>query len=241
METLTDAAIATLLLTKMIEKLEEMAGKKLPDLGEALWEQVENLRQKLWHNEPEIARAIELITYQPDLVKQQSQDCGLEVLAGKIELAASSDLDLTQIIAALAAFIRQLFDFDGNKPEEPPIDFNNYKKPEEPPIKNTVRLVLQPEEPLVENQQPEEPLIENTWLSSLILAWSQPKESLIENLPPKESPIEHTVQADRSFLQDPRVIVTNESIQPYQETADDDPVQVSKSYQKIAKTQHLGC
>ena len=33
METLTAATIATMLLTKMIEKVGEMAGEKLPELG----------------------------------------------------------------------------------------------------------------------------------------------------------------------------------------------------------------
>ena len=144
METLTAATIATLLLTKMIEKLGEMAGEKLPDLGEAVWEQVENLKQKLWHNDPDTARAIELVTYQPDLLDRQPQDYGLEVLAGKIELAAAADPELAQMIEALAAFVRKLFDgkFDGKFDGEG----KEYgKKPLEPPLKNTVRLVATPQ------------------------------------------------------------------------------------------------
>ncbi len=102
METITAATIATLLLTKTIEKLGEQVGEKLPELGEAVWERVGNLKQKLWHNDPDTAKAIERVTYQPYLVEQQPQDYGLEVLAGKIELAAK-DPEMAQIIEALAA------------------------------------------------------------------------------------------------------------------------------------------
>jgi hypothetical protein len=102
METLTAATIATLLLTKTIEKLGEKVGEKLPELGEAVWKRVGNLKQKLQHNAPDTARAIERVTYQPYLVEQQPQDYGLEVLAGKIELAAK-DPEVAQIIEALAA------------------------------------------------------------------------------------------------------------------------------------------
>lgn len=105
METLTAATIATLLLTKMTEKLGEKVGEKLPEFGAKVWEQVGNLKQKLWHNDPDTARAIELVTYQPELVQQQPQDYGIEVLVEKMELAAK-DPDLTQIIEALAAEVR---------------------------------------------------------------------------------------------------------------------------------------
>ena len=105
METITAATIATALLTKMVEKLGEMAGQKLPDLGAKVWEQVGNLKEKLWHNDPDTARAIELVTYQPELAQQQPQDYALEVLAGKIELAAKDPV-LAQIIEALAAEVR---------------------------------------------------------------------------------------------------------------------------------------
>jgi hypothetical protein len=105
METITAAMIATALLTKMVEKLGEKVGDKLPDLGAKVWEQVGNLKEKLWHNDPDTARAIELVTYQPELTQQQPQDYALEVLAGKIELAAKDPV-LAQIIEALAAEVR---------------------------------------------------------------------------------------------------------------------------------------
>lgn len=105
METLTAATIATVLLTKMVEKLGEMAGEKLPDLGEAVWKQVENLRQKLRHNDKETAKVIELVTVWPELVEQQPEDYGLAVLTEKMELAAK-DPEVAEIIEALAAEVR---------------------------------------------------------------------------------------------------------------------------------------
>lgn len=105
METLTAATIATVLLTKMVEKLGEKAGEKLPELGEAVWKQVENLRQKLRHNDKETAKAIELVTVWPELVEQEPEDYGLAVLAEKMELAAK-DPEVAQIIEALAVEVR---------------------------------------------------------------------------------------------------------------------------------------
>jgi hypothetical protein len=105
METLTAATIATVLLTKMVEKLGEKAGEKLPDLGAKVWEQVENLRKKLRHNDKETAKAIELVTVWPELVEQQPEDYGLIVLTEKMELAAK-DPEVAQIIEALAAEVR---------------------------------------------------------------------------------------------------------------------------------------
>jgi hypothetical protein len=105
METLTAATIATVLLTKMVEKLGEMAGEKLPDLGEAVWKQVENLRQKLRHNDKETAKAIDLVTVWPELVEQEPEDYGLAVLTEKMELAAKNT-EIAEIIEALAAEVR---------------------------------------------------------------------------------------------------------------------------------------
>lgn len=105
METITAATIATLLLTRMTEKLGEKVGEKLPDLGEAVWKQVGNLKQKLRHNDKETAEAIERVTVWPELVEQQPEDYGLAVLTEKMELAAK-DPDLAQIIETLAAEVR---------------------------------------------------------------------------------------------------------------------------------------
>lgn len=105
METLTAATIATLLLTKMLEKLGEMAGEKLPHLGAKALEQMGKLKQALWRNAPDTASAIERVTNLPEFVEQQPEDYGLAVLTEKMELAAK-DPEVAQIIEALAAEVR---------------------------------------------------------------------------------------------------------------------------------------
>lgn len=105
METLTAAMIATALLTKMVEKLGEKVGEKLPDLGAKVWKQVGNLKEKLWHNDPDTARAIERVNNRPELVEQEPQNYGLAVLTEKMELAAK-DTEVAEIIEALAAEVR---------------------------------------------------------------------------------------------------------------------------------------
>jgi hypothetical protein len=105
METLTATTIATVLLTKMIEKVGEMAGEKLPELGAKALEQMGKLKQALWRNAPDTASAIERVTNLPELVEQQPEDYGLAVLTEKMELAAK-DPEVAQIIEALAAEVR---------------------------------------------------------------------------------------------------------------------------------------
>jgi len=105
METLTAATIATLLLTKMLEKLGEMAGEKLPDLGEAVWKQVGKLKELLWRNAPTVAGDIERVINVPEIVEQDPQNYGLPVLIGKMDLAAK-DNEIAKIIEALATEVR---------------------------------------------------------------------------------------------------------------------------------------
>jgi hypothetical protein len=105
METLTAAAIVTLLLTKMIEKVGEQVGEKLPELGAKALEQMGNLKKMLWRKAPDTAGAIERVTNLPELVEQQPQDYSLEVLTEKMELAAK-DPEVAEIIELLAAEIR---------------------------------------------------------------------------------------------------------------------------------------
>lgn len=106
METLTGAAIATLLLTKMIEKVGEKVGEKLPELGSKALEQMGKLKQVLWRKAPDTASAIERVTYQPELVEQQPEDYGLEVLTEKMESAAKADPEVAEVVEALATEVR---------------------------------------------------------------------------------------------------------------------------------------
>ncbi|NMG08925.1 hypothetical protein [Brasilonema sp. UFV-L1] len=103
METLTATAIATLLLTKMIEKVGEKMGEKLPELGNKALEQMGKLKQALWRKAPETASTIERVTYQPELVEQQPEEFGIEVLTAKLESVANADSEVAEVVEALAA------------------------------------------------------------------------------------------------------------------------------------------
>ena len=105
METLTAATIATVLLTKMIEKVGEMVGEKLPELGAKALGQMGKLKQALWRNAPDTASAIERVNNLPELVEQEPQDYGLAALTEKMELAAKHT-EVAEIIEALAAEVR---------------------------------------------------------------------------------------------------------------------------------------
>ncbi|MEO0967301.1 MAG: hypothetical protein AAFX80_02920 [Cyanobacteria bacterium J06639_18] len=102
METLTAATVATLLLTKMIEKVGEQMGEKLPEIGSKAFKQMGKLKQLLWRKAPETASAIERVTYQPELVEQQPEEFGIEALTVKMELA-KQDVEIAEVIDALAA------------------------------------------------------------------------------------------------------------------------------------------
>ena len=105
--TLTAAAIVTLFLTKMIEKFGEKVGEKLPDLGsKALEQHMAKLTQILQRKAPETAIAIERITNHPELVEQQPEDYGLEVLTQKMEVAAKADPEVAEAVEALATEVR---------------------------------------------------------------------------------------------------------------------------------------
>ena len=105
METITAATIATVLLTNMIEKVGEMVGEKLPELGAKALKQMGKLKQALWRNAPDTASAIERVTNLPELVEQQPENYGLAALTEKMELAAK-DPEVAEIIEALAAEVR---------------------------------------------------------------------------------------------------------------------------------------
>ena len=106
METLTASAIATLLLTKMIEKVGENLGEKIPDLGGKALEQIEKLKQMLRHKEPEAASAIERIIDQPELAEQQPEKYGIEVLTGKMESAVKTYPEIAELVEALEKEVR---------------------------------------------------------------------------------------------------------------------------------------
>ncbi|MBD1891930.1 hypothetical protein [Coleofasciculus sp. FACHB-SPT9] len=95
MEPFTAGAIATLVLTKAIEKAGET-------LGEKVMEQGGKLMQLLKRKSPDTANAIEVAAQHPELVEQQPEDYGEAVLVEKVESAANSDSEIAAAVQALA-------------------------------------------------------------------------------------------------------------------------------------------
>ncbi|WP_088241949.1 hypothetical protein [Calothrix rhizosoleniae] len=92
---LTAAAIATLVLTKAIEK----SGEKL---GESVLERGGKLLSLLKRKSPNTATAIEKVVKNPELATQQPLDYGEAVLVEKVEKAAQSDTEIAAMVQALA-------------------------------------------------------------------------------------------------------------------------------------------
>ncbi|MEC4893744.1 MAG: hypothetical protein SAL07_11270 [Oscillatoria sp. PMC 1051.18] len=106
METLTATALVTLFLTKMVEKVGENLGEKLPELGDKVLEQMGKLKQLLWRKVPDTASAIERVTYQPELVEQEPNEYGIDVLTRKLEAAAKTDSEIAEVVNVIDAEIR---------------------------------------------------------------------------------------------------------------------------------------
>jgi hypothetical protein len=95
MEPFTAGAIATLVLTKAIEKAGETLGEKVMEKGG-------KLMQLLKRKSPDTASAIEVAAQHPELVEQQPEDYGEAVLVEKVESAANSDSEIAAAVQALA-------------------------------------------------------------------------------------------------------------------------------------------
>jgi hypothetical protein len=99
METFTAGAIATLVLTKAIEKAGETLGEKVMEKGG-------KLMQLLKRKSPDTASAIEVAAQHPELVEQQPEDYGEAVLVEKVESAANSDSEIAAAVQALADTVK---------------------------------------------------------------------------------------------------------------------------------------
>ncbi|GAB4180987.1 MAG: hypothetical protein Fur006_15670 [Coleofasciculaceae cyanobacterium] len=99
METFTAGAIATLVLTKAIEKAGETLGEKVMEKGG-------KLMQLLKRKSPDTASAIEVAAQHPELVEQQPEDYGEAVLVEKVESAANSDSEIAAAVQALADAVK---------------------------------------------------------------------------------------------------------------------------------------
>ncbi|HEY9691667.1 MAG TPA: hypothetical protein V6D15_05655 [Oculatellaceae cyanobacterium] len=92
-------AIATIILTKAVEK----TGEKL---GEAVLEKGGNLMKLLQHKSPETASALQVVAQRPELAEQQPEDYGVAVLEAKVEEAAKSDSEIAAAILNLAEMVK---------------------------------------------------------------------------------------------------------------------------------------
>jgi hypothetical protein len=99
MEPFTAGAIATLVLTKAIEKAGETLGEKVMEKGG-------KLMQLLKRKSPDTASAIEVAAQHPELVEQQPEDYGEAVLVEKVESAAKSDSEIAEAVQALADAVK---------------------------------------------------------------------------------------------------------------------------------------
>ncbi len=99
MEPFTAGAIATLVLTKAIEKAGET-------LGEKVMEKSGKLMQLLKRKSPDTASAIEVAAQHPELIEQQPEDYGEAVLVEKVESAAKSDSEIAQAVQGLADAVK---------------------------------------------------------------------------------------------------------------------------------------
>ena len=99
MEPFTAGAIATLVLTKALEKAGETLGEKVMEKGG-------KLMQLLKRKSPDTASAIEVAAQHPELVEQQPEDYGEAVLVEKVESAANSDSEIAPAVQALADAVK---------------------------------------------------------------------------------------------------------------------------------------
>ena len=92
---LTASAIATLLLTKAVEKTGE-------ELGEKALNQVGRLKQLLQRKSPDTATAISTVTQQPELAKVNPNDYGTQVLAQRLQSIANADPEIAEAVRSVA-------------------------------------------------------------------------------------------------------------------------------------------
>ena len=106
MEPLTAAALATLLLTNLVETLGTSLGEKIPDLGSKVWEQVTKLKGLMKAKSPETVAVLEAAESAPVLMDSQPEVFGLPVLTQKVEALALANPDIATLIDGLDTEVR---------------------------------------------------------------------------------------------------------------------------------------
>jgi hypothetical protein len=96
---LTAGAIATLVLTKALEKTGEVLGEKAIAQSGKLWKQLQG-------KSPETASAIERVQQQPELMELQPEEYGPTVLEAKVVEAAEGDAEIKATLEALAEAVK---------------------------------------------------------------------------------------------------------------------------------------
>ncbi|WP_346294307.1 hypothetical protein [Sphaerothrix gracilis] len=100
------AALATLLITNMVETLGASLGEKIPDLGGKVWEQVTKLKGLMKAKSPETVAVLEAAKSAPVLIDSQPEVFGLPVLTEKVEALAIADPDIAALMDGLDAEVR---------------------------------------------------------------------------------------------------------------------------------------
>ena len=106
MEPLTAAALATLLLTNLVETLGASLGEKIPDLGSKVWTQVTKLKTLMRAKSPETVAVLEAAESAPVLMDSQPEVFGLPVLTQKVNALALANPDIAALIDGLDAEVR---------------------------------------------------------------------------------------------------------------------------------------
>ena len=97
---LTVEALATLVLTKALEKGGETLGEKALEQGGKL---IKLLRRK----SPETASAIEKVAKQPDLAELEPEEYDQTVLIAKVEQASRGDEEIAEAVRVLGETARE--------------------------------------------------------------------------------------------------------------------------------------
>lgn len=90
--------VATLFLTKALEKTGEIFGEKAV-------EQVGKLKQLLQRKSPETATVIETVARQPELAEANPSEYGVEALAARLQKIASANPEIAEAITSLASMV----------------------------------------------------------------------------------------------------------------------------------------
>lgn len=100
MEPISTTVIATLLLTKAVEKIGE-------EFGEMALHQVGRLRQLIQRKDPDTAIAIHTVTQRPELSESKPAEYGMQALAQRLQLVANADPEISEAMKSVASTVQE--------------------------------------------------------------------------------------------------------------------------------------